>query len=85
MSQKRNQLTSSYLSKPAKLDRFITLQGQNAVPAQPVHVALYLTNLLKNGSTYHPVYNAVYGIKWAHEINGLDDPTKNSNLYVAKT
>jgi hypothetical protein len=24
------------------------------------------------------VYNAVYGIKWAHEINGLDDPTKYS-------
>jgi hypothetical protein len=24
------------------------------------------------------VYNAVYGIKWAHEINGLDDPTKKS-------
>jgi hypothetical protein len=35
-------------------------------------------SLLKNGSTYHAVYNAVYGIKWAHEINGIDDPTKKS-------
>lgn len=43
-----------------------------------MHIALYLTSLLKNGSTYHPVCNAVYGIKWANEINGLDDPTKNS-------
>jgi hypothetical protein len=33
---------------------------------------------IENGSTYHAVYNAVYGIKWAHEINGLDDPTKKS-------
>jgi hypothetical protein len=37
-----------------------------------VHVALYLTYLLNNGSPEHPVSNAVYGIKWAHEINGLD-------------
>lgn len=43
-----------------------------------MHVALYLTYLLNNGSPEHPVSNAVYGIKWAHEINGLDDPTKNS-------
>jgi hypothetical protein len=49
-----------------------------------VHVALYLTYLLNNGSPEHPVSNAVYGIKWAHEINGLDDPTKNFSLLQYK-
>jgi hypothetical protein len=57
---------------------FICSHWLIALPAQPVHVALYLTYLLNNGSPEHPVSNAVYGIKWAHEINGLDDPTKNS-------
>ena len=35
-------------------------------------------NLLNNGSSFHPVCNGVYGIKWAHEINGLPDPTTNT-------
>jgi integrase len=43
-----------------------------------VHVALYLTYLLDQGSTFHPINNALYSIKWAHEINGLPDPTKYS-------
>ncbi|VDI18026.1 Hypothetical predicted protein [Mytilus galloprovincialis] len=59
-------------------ERFISLHGHVALPAQPVHVALYLTDLVNNGSTYHPVYNAIYGIKWAHEINSLKDPTTNT-------
>ncbi|VDI45452.1 Hypothetical predicted protein [Mytilus galloprovincialis] len=54
--------------------------GQDALPAQPVHVALYLTNLLNNGSTSHPVSNALYGIKWAHEVSGLLDPTTKSSV-----
>lgn len=43
-----------------------------------MHVSLYLTDLLNNGSSEHPVSNAVYGIKWEHELSGLDDPTENS-------
>jgi hypothetical protein len=78
ISSKSDNTVKSYFNAFKRWEHFITLHGQNALPAQPVHVALYLTSLLKNGSTYHPVYNAVYGIKWAHEINGLDDPTKNS-------
>jgi integrase len=34
--------------------------------------------LLNNGSSFHPVCNAVYGIKWAPEIHGLPDPTTNT-------
>ena len=43
-----------------------------------MHVALYLTYLLDQGSTFHPINNALNSIKWAHEINGLPDPTKYS-------
>ena len=78
ISSKNDNTVKSYFNACKRWERFITLHGQHALPTQPVHVALYLTSLLKNGSTYHAVYNAVYGIKWAHEINGLDDPTKKS-------
>ena len=67
-----------YFNAFKRWERFISLHGHDALPAQPIHVALYLTDLINNGSTYHPAYNAVYGIKWAHEINGLKDPTTNT-------
>ncbi|VDI39681.1 Hypothetical predicted protein, partial [Mytilus galloprovincialis] len=64
---------------PKMCELLINSKRHTSLPAQPVHVALYLTHLLNNyNSTCHPVSNAVYGIKWAHEINGLNDPTSNS-------
>jgi hypothetical protein len=33
---------------------------------------------VNSGSSFHPVNNVVYGIKWAHEVNGLQDPTTYS-------
>ena len=78
LSSKSDGTVKSYFNAFRRWERFITAQGHKALPAQPVHVALYLTNLLDNGSSHHPVNNAVYGIKWAHSINGLSDPTTNS-------
>ena len=48
------------------------------MPASPIHIALYLSNLLDSGSTYSTVSSAVYSIKWAHEMCGQIDPTNNS-------
>ena len=78
INSKSDNTVKSYFNSFKRWERFISLHGHCALPAQPIHVSLYLTDLLNNGSTYHPVYNAVYGIKWAHEINGFSDPTTNS-------
>ncbi|XP_069141252.1 uncharacterized protein [Argopecten irradians] len=48
------------------------------LPAQPVQVALYLTHILDTGGSGTMVTAAIYGIKWAHSINGFEDPTVNS-------
>ncbi|VDI36148.1 Hypothetical predicted protein [Mytilus galloprovincialis] len=69
INSKSDNTVKSYFNSYKRWERFITLQGHKSLPAQPVHVALYLTHLLNNNSTCHPVSNAVYGIKWAHEIN----------------
>lgn len=45
-----------------------------------VHVALYITHLLDSGAPHSSVSLAVYFIKWAHNINGLADPTENDFL-----
>lgn len=46
---------------------FIRSHGYNELPANPVHVGLYITHLLDNGI-----------IKWMYSICGMDDPTENS-------
>jgi len=78
LESKSDNTTKSYFYGFRRWEQFITKQGYPSLPAQPVHVALYLTYLLDQGSTFHPINNALYSIKWAHEINGLTDPTKNS-------
>ena len=65
-----------------KWEKFITMEGGGkAIPATPIHVALYLTDLLDKGSSYSVIQSAVYGIKWAHSVQGLGDPTDNSFVH----
>jgi hypothetical protein len=40
-----------------------------------------LTYLLDNGSSCSVIQSAVYGIKWAHNLQGLQDPTDNSFVH----
>jgi hypothetical protein len=42
---------SKYFITFKRWERFITLEGGKAVPATPIHVVLYLTYLLDNGSS----------------------------------
>ena len=72
---------SKYFSAFERWERFITLEGEKAVPATPIHVALYLTYLLDNESSCSVIQSAVYGIKWAHSLKGLHDPTVDSFVH----
>ena len=78
LRSKSDNTTKSYFSAFQRWENFISGHGYSALPAQPIHVALYITHMLDNGSTYHSVNSAIYAIKWAHEVNGMSDPTKNS-------
>ncbi|VDI26109.1 Hypothetical predicted protein [Mytilus galloprovincialis] len=57
---------------------FINEHGFSDLPAEPVHVALYLTFLIDKHSSPSVLQSAIYSIKWAHELNGYIDPTSNS-------
>ena len=62
-------------------DQFVIFCVSNnliAKPAIPIVVAMYITSLLDQGKSDNVVVAAVYGIKWAHNINGLSDPTDNA-------
>ncbi|VDI22248.1 Hypothetical predicted protein [Mytilus galloprovincialis] len=73
--------TKSYFYAFRRWEQYITELGFAALPAQPNHIALYFNHMLDQGSTLHPIDNAKYGTKWAHDINGLTDPTENSFVY----
>ncbi|XP_060081902.1 uncharacterized protein LOC132561192 [Ylistrum balloti] len=69
---------TKYYGAFAKWEHFISGHGFSSIPANPIHVALYLNSLLEKGGTYAVVSSAVYAIKWVHNLNGHIDPTTNS-------
>ena len=50
---------------------------QAYLPAKPLHVALYLTYLIRKSSTSAPVEEASNAISWAHQVAVLEDPTQH--------
>ena len=47
-------------------------------PANLIHVAIYLKELLDKNVSYSVISAAFYSTKWIHNINNLSDPTENS-------
>ena len=42
---------------------------------------MYITSLLDEGKSESVILSAIYGIKWAHNVNDLNDPTAESNTF----
>lgn len=66
-----------YFSAFQRWEQFITHEGGSALPAEPIHVALYITKLIEENKSVSVIQSALYGIKWAHRVRGLSDPTDN--------
>ena len=48
------------------------------LPATPAYVALYLLGVLQVSTSPSPVQSALYSIRWAHDITGLESPTSHT-------
>ena len=48
------------------------------MPADPLHVALYLVKLINSSNSPAPVSAAVHGISWNHSIHGHEDPCQHN-------
>ena len=48
-----------------------------AIPAEPIHIVLYLTKMLDAGSSAAVISTSIFALKWAHSMNGLGDATEN--------
>ncbi|XP_077866782.1 integrase/recombinase xerD homolog [Saccoglossus kowalevskii] len=51
------------------------LSAGAACPAKPLHIAIYLRSLLDNANTVAPMDSALYSIRWAHSMAGIESPT----------
>lgn len=67
----------SYYSTFNKWSTFIKEQGFNNLPADPMHVALYITHLIDKQCSPSVIDKVIYSLRWVHEINGYKDPTLN--------
>ena len=70
--------TTKYLAAFKRWQTFIHEEGGVAIPAEPIHIALYISNLIDKGCSLSVMQSAVYAIKWAHTIRGSSDPTDNN-------
>ena len=60
-------------------ERWATVQMTDvALPANPLHVGLYLTHLAGLAISPSVLQAAYYGVKWAHKLCSLPDPTCQS-------
>ena len=70
--------TNKYFAAFKRWERFISSEGGKALPGEPIHVALYISSLIAQGSSVSVIQSALYSIKWAHDLRGLMDPTDNA-------
>ena len=77
MKSKSDNTVSKYFYSFKHWEQFIVSKGGTALPASPIHIALYLTDLLDRNKSESVLTSALYGIKWVHKIRGLNDPTDN--------
>ncbi|XP_063952499.1 uncharacterized protein LOC135153528 [Lytechinus pictus] len=77
LDAKSESTTKRYCSGFDRWKTFILAEGGDLLPAQPIHVALYISSLMNQGSLVSVVQSALYSIKWAHSMIGASDPTEN--------
>lgn len=78
LASKSENTVKKYYYSFKKWQEFCSNKRYKCLPAEHIHVAIYLTELLDLNCSVHTISSAIYSIKWAHDINGLSDPTNNA-------
>ena len=80
--------TSKYSCSSARWRRWTqSKQGVSFMPAHPLCIALYLLQLtedaLQRNISCSAIDSALYGIRWAHKIAGLESPMEHPTVIAA--
>ena len=71
VNSKSDGAVSKYYSFFQKWKRFCEEKRFSCMPAQPIHVTLFLTELMNSKCSYNVVSACAYSIKWAHGLCGI--------------
>lgn len=74
---KADKTTEKYNSCFKKFKTFCAERGYQCLPANPIHVTVFLSCLLDQNVSYSVISSVFYAIKWVHSINNYVDPTEN--------
>ena len=77
VGSRADKTTIKYKSTLNRFQRFCCERGYIYLPANPIHVTVYLSDLLDQRVSYGVIAAAFYAIKWVHNINNYHDPTEN--------
>lgn len=76
LHSKSDNMVKKYFSSFQMWKYFCIQHNYTAIPAQPIHIVLYLTKMLDAGSSAAVISTSIFALKWAHSMNGLGDPTE---------
>ena len=82
LSSKSDNTIKKYFYSFKKWQNFCVDKKYKCLPAQHIHVAVFITELLDSQCSVHTISSVIYSIKWAHDTNGLEDPTNNVIKFV---
>lgn len=77
LHSKSDNTVKKYFSAFQKWNLFCVQNKYSAVPAEPIHIVLYMTKLMDSGCSANVISTVIFALKWAHSMNGLTDPTDN--------
>ena len=80
LKSKADSTVSKYQNCFKQFKSFCESRDISALPAMPISVGIYLTYLMDEGKSDHVIAGAVYGIKWAHNLNDYPDPTESNTV-----
>ena len=80
LSSKSDNTIKKFFYSFKKCKKFCVDKKYKRLHAQHNNVAVFKTELLDSQCSVHTTSSVVYSltIKWAHDINGLEDPTNNA-------
>lgn len=66
-----------YKSAFKKFQKFCAEKSYQPLPADPIHVTIFMSYLLDQICSYSVISSIFYAIKWVHNVNNYTDPTEN--------
>ena len=63
-----------------RFSSFMSSQNKQSLPANSIHLALFIVHLMNSGVSHHVIYSYICAIKWVHNLHGFSDPTASVHV-----